>query len=170
MKSKNLTNEQLNPIRGQSQPQPEQARRRILVFPMRQHSRTRDLVRGSSRTDQDYAFRPRISGLINRPLTPALAAAGPVLETKAKAKTTTKTTPSMCRGDGVTPIREGLNKSLGFPSTRATTEILTQSRVRMTLPGRANRLNQRFLARRRGIFVFFAGAAGTGSLRPTFLR
>jgi hypothetical protein len=30
------TNEQRQPIRGQSQQQPEQARRRILVFPMRQ--------------------------------------------------------------------------------------------------------------------------------------
>jgi hypothetical protein len=36
MKKQKLTNEQQRPIRGQSQQQPEQARRRILVFSMRQ--------------------------------------------------------------------------------------------------------------------------------------
>jgi hypothetical protein len=35
-KNKNLTNEQHRPIREQCQPQPEQARRRILVCSMRQ--------------------------------------------------------------------------------------------------------------------------------------
>jgi len=69
------------------------------------HSRTRDLSQRQLPTDQDYAVSTREYQTDQSSLTPALAAAGPVLEQRQKQRQQQKQPHRCAEVDGVTPYQ-----------------------------------------------------------------